>query len=419
MNWSRRAVTGGLVRPANARVSSAGHVAGVVVATLAVAIGLLALPACDKPRVVADPAGKGPPPVPVTVALASQKDTPVRIQAIARAEPYRTLTVRPQVGGQITTVHFDEGDDVQAGDLLYSLDARPYETALRQAEGVLAKDTALAQNAAIEAQWQTELHNRGSASQREYETALANLAALEGTVHADRAALENARLQLEYCAIRAPIDGRTGRHLVVVGSVVKPNDTDLVVLNQLTPIYVTFSVAEELLEQIRQYQAVKPLLVEAEIPQFIGPPERGELTFIDNQVDGTTAMITLKGTFANPRQRLWPGQSLNAILTLTTRPQAVVVPAQAVQIGQTGPFVYVVNADETVEARPVEPGVTLDGETVIEKGVAAGERLVTDGHLRLKPGAKIEIKKKAGATSAPGGATSKPASGPTSQEGRR
>ncbi len=440
MNWPVWAAAGGIARPARAGARVAGRCGSV--AALAAVIGLLMLSACDKPRAAAGPISKGPAAVPVIVATAVQRDMPVQIKAIARAEPYRTLTVRPQVAGQITDVHFEDGDYIHAKDLLYSLDTRPYEAALRQAQGVLAKDQALVQDAGIEAQRQTDLHDQGSASQREYETALANLAALEGTVRADQAAVDTAALQLEYCEIRAPIEGRAGCRLAVVGSVVKPDETDLVVLNQITPIYVTFSVAEEYLEQIRQQQmAQKTLPIEAEIPGFAGSPPQGELTFIDNQVDVTTAMITLKGTFPNRRQQLWPGQSLNAILTLKTVPQAVVVPSQAVQIGQTGPFVYVVKGNDTVEVRPVEAGAALDGETVIESGVAAGERLVTDGHLRLRPGAKIEIKPRAksetskemGTASTPSSSTSaatapasaapsdssRPASAPNYREGRR
>jgi multidrug efflux system membrane fusion protein len=265
---------------------------------------------------------------------------------------------------------------------------------------MLAKDTAMANDADREAKYQTDLYTRQVATQREYETALAAAASLAGQVQADQATVANARLQVEYCSIKAPFDARTGSRLVNVGAVLKANETDLVVVNQLSPIYVTFSVPERHLADIQKYRAAGTLRVEAEIPQSAGPPERGELTFLDNRVDATTGMILLKGTFANAERRLWPGQFVNAALALTTRAGAVVVPEQAVQIGQTGQFIYVVKVDRTVESRPVTTGPALDGRVVIERGVAAGETVVTDGQLRLVPGAKVEIKESP--ASAPG-----------------
>ena len=360
----------------------------------------LALPACTKSQAAGEGQRPAAAPVPVMAAVAVQEDVPVVIRAIARVEPYRTVTVRAQVAGQVTAVHFQEGDDVKAGDLLFSLDARPYEAALRQAEGMLAKDTAMANDADREAKYQTDLYTRQVATQREYETALAAAASLAGQVQADQATVANARLQVEYCSIKAPFDARTGSRLVNVGAVLKANETDLVVVNQLSPIYVTFSVPERHLADIQKYRAAGTLRVEAEIPQSAGPPERGELTFLDNRVDATTGMILLKGTFANAERRLWPGQFVNAALALTTRAGAVVVPEQAVQIGQTGQFIYVVKVDRTVESRPVTTGPALDGRVVIERGVAAGETVVTDGQLRLVPGAKVEIKESP--ASAPG-----------------
>jgi multidrug efflux system membrane fusion protein len=363
-------------------------------------LSALALPACTKSQAEGERQRPAAAPVPVTVAVAGQEDVPVEIRAIARVEPYRTVTVRAQVAAQVSAIHFQEGDDVKAGDLLFSLDARPFEAALRQAEGMLAKDTALANDAELEARNQTDLRNRGVATQREYETALAAAASLAGQVQADQATVANTRLQVEYCSIRAPFDARTGSRLVNIGAVLKANETDLVVVNQLSPIYVTLSVPERHLADIQKYRAGGTLAVEAEIPQSSGPPERGELTFLDNRVDATTGMILLKGTFANAERRLWPGQFVNAALALTTRVGAVVVPAQAVQTGQTGQFVYVVKEDRTVVSQPVTTGPTLDGRVVIEQGVAAGETVVTNGQLRLVPGAKVEIKESP--ASAPG-----------------
>ncbi len=363
-------------------------------------LGPLALPACTKSQAAAEGQRPAAPPVPVMVAVAVQEDVPVLIRAIARVEPYRTVTVRAQVAAQVSAIHFQEGDDVKAGDLLFSLDARPYEAALRQAEGMLAKDTALANDAELDAQYQTDLHNRGVATQREYETALAAAASLAGQVQADQATVANARLQVEYCSIKAPFDARTGSRLVNVGAVLKANETDLVVVNQLSPIYVTFSVPERHLADIQKYRAAGTLAVETQIPQSSEPPEHGELTFLDNRVDTTTGMILLKGTFVNADRRLWPGQFVSVALALTTRAGAVLVPTQAVQTGQTGQFVYVVKADRSVELRPVTTGPALDGRIVIEQGVAAGETVVTNGQLRLVPGAKVEIKESP--ASAPG-----------------
>ncbi len=330
--------------------------------------------------------------VPVTVATAELRDVPVQVRNIARAEPYLTVTVKPQVSGQISNIHFKEGQHVTEGEILVSIDARPFEAALQQAEAVLAKEEALAVDAEAQAKWQTELHGRGDAAQREYETAVAQAAALRAAVQADRAAVAKARLDLEYCFIRAPISGQTGARLADAGNVVKANETALVVLNQVSPLYVTFSVPEGLLGGIRMHQAAGALPVAVEFPSAAEPAEPAELTFINNQVDTTTGMIVLKATCPNQEHRLWPGQFLQAVLTLATLQDAVVVPARAVQIGQRGQFVYVVKDDATVEARAVETGVAAGEQVVIETGVAAGERVVTDGQLRLTPGASVQIR---------------------------
>jgi multidrug efflux system membrane fusion protein len=331
-------------------------------------------------------------PVPVKVAAAVRRDMPVQIRAIARVEAYATVTVKPQIAGQLVAVHFTEGQDVKAGDLLFDIDPQPFQVALRQAEAMLAKDIAMAQDAEAEAKWRAELLQQDAGTQREAETSRATAESLKAAVEADRAAVANARINLEYCSIRAPIDGPTGVLLADRGNVVKANEAALVVINQVQPIYVTFSVPEHYLARIKQYQAAGPLPVAVNIPQDDGPAERGTLSFVDNKVDDTTGMITLKATFANQTRRLWPGQFVNAVLTLTTQPDAVVVPAAAVQTGQTGPFVFVVNDDLRVESRPVVTGLTLDDQAVIERGINAGERVVTDGQLRLAPGAKVDVK---------------------------
>jgi multidrug efflux system membrane fusion protein len=361
---------------------------------------VLALGACSKTGTGADPPkGPGAAAAPVRVGKAVQEDVPVQIRAIARVEAYSTVTVRARVPGQIMSQHFADGEDVQAGAELFSIDPRPYEAALGQAEGTLARDIALAKDAAEEAAWQNSLLRQQVAAQREYDRAQAAADAAQAAVRAEQAAVEQARLNLEYCSVQSLLDGRAGAALAKVGNVVKADDTPLVVLNQINPIYVTFAVPEQNLARIKKYQATGALAVEAVIPQDEGPAEHGELTFVDNQVDRTTGMILLKGTFSNAKRRLWPGQFVNVTLSLTTEAGAIVVPSQAVQTGQSGQYVFVVKEDQTVEMRPVTVGLVLDNRTVIQSGVAAGETVVTDGQLRLVPGAKVSIKE--GPTSAP------------------
>jgi multidrug efflux system membrane fusion protein len=220
------------------------------------------------------------------------------------------------------------------------------------------------------------------------------VATAEATIQADRAAVERVRLQLEYSTIRSPIDGRTGSLMVHEGNLVKANDKDsvLVVINQLTPIYVTFAVPEQELPAVQRHLAAGQLSVEAAIPQSAEPPEQGVLSFVDNTVDRATGTIRLKATFANPDRRLWPGQFVNVVLTLAAQPDAIVVPSQAVQTGQNGTYVYVVRADRTAEVRPVVVARQREGEAVIQQGLQPGETVVTDGQLRLTSGSQVEVK---------------------------
>jgi multidrug efflux system membrane fusion protein len=300
------------------------------------------------------------------------------------------------------------------------IDTRPFEADLKQAEANLTRDVAQAQqaeanlardrvqanNAAVEARRREGLFQRGLISQEEYDQARANTKALQeavradqaavesaqAAIHADQAAVESAKIQLAYCSIRSPIDGRTGSLMVHRGSIVKANDVTLVVINQLTPIYVGFPVPEQALPEVRRYMAAGTLPVKAIIPDETQPPEQGVLTFVDNAVDPTTGTIRLKGTFRNNDRRLWPGQFVNVVLTLTTQPNAIVVPSQAVQAGQEGQYVFVVKPDLTAQFRPVVVARTVDGETLIEQGLTPGESVVTDGQVRLTQGVKVEVK---------------------------
>jgi multidrug efflux system membrane fusion protein len=360
-----------------------------LLATFSSLIFLVLLSACSgKP---APP----PPRLPVTVTegMVVQKTVPVQIRAIGNVEAYSTISVKSQIGGILTIVHFREGQDVGKGALLFTIDPRSYEAAVKQAEANLAKDNAQLDNAREEVRRYGELVKKGYVAQEQYDQIRTNSAALEATVNADKAQVENARLQLKYCYIYSPITGRTGNLMANQGNLIKANaDTAMVVVNQIQPIYVTFSVPEQYLNEIKKYMAAGKLTVDAFISKGDTKPEHGVLTFVDNAVDMTTGTIKLKGTFVNKDKRLWPGQFVDVFLTLTSQPNAIVVPSQAIQVGQSGTYVFVIKNDLTVESRPVVVDRSLDGESVIAKGLQPGEKVVTDGQLRLVPGAKVEIK---------------------------
>ena len=331
-------------------------------------------------------------PIPVTVSTSTQKTVPVQLRAIGNVQAYATVIVKSKVGGEIVRVHFIEGQDVKKGELLFTIDPRPYEAALKQAEANLERDLARAKNAQEDARRYEFLIQKGVVARQQYEKFRTDADALEATVLADRAAVENAKIQLGYCFIHSPIDGRTGSLIVQQGNIIKAEDINLLVINQVIPIDVTFSVPEQFLPEIKKYMATGKLLVEALIPMNEERPEKGVITFIDNTVDSNTGTIRLKGTFTNHGKKLWPGQFVNVALTLTTEPNAIVVPSQTIQTGQEGQYVFVVKSDLTVESRSVVAGRTVNNETVIEKGLQVNERVVTDGQLRLYPGAKVEIK---------------------------
>jgi len=333
------------------------------------------------------------PPVPVAVGAVTQKAVPVQIAVIGNVEPSSTVAVKAQVGGTLTRVHFTEGQDVMKGDLLFTIDPRPYEAALRQAEANLARSTAQFDNARAEEKRYAELVKKGYVSQTQYEQVRTNAAALEATVFADKALVENAKLNLSYCTIRSPFTGRTGSLLVYEGNLIKANaDTPMVTINQIQPVNVSFAVPEDNLPEIKSYMAGGALKVEAFLSKGDKNPAEGRLAFIENIVDTATGTIKLKGAFDNGDRRLWPGQFVFVVLTLTVQNNAVVVPAQAVQTGQQGSFVFIVKDDLTVEVRPVVISRTSGQESVIEKGLMPGDNVVTDGQVRLMPGAKVEIK---------------------------
>lgn len=318
---------------------------------------------------------------------------PLDVTVVGSVEAFSTVAVRAQVTGELHQVNFKQGDDVQAGQVLFTLDRRPLEAALRQAEANLARDTAQAANAKVIAQRMEDLVERGVGTREQRDTARTTAAALDAVVGANRAAVENAKVQLQYATIRAPISGRTGALMVHAGNLVRANDQmPLVVINQVSPIYVSFGVPEALLPDLRRYMAMRELDVEALPPNEEVTPAHGRITFVDNQVDQTTGTIRIKATFPNSNRRLWPGQFVNVRVRLSTDPRAIVVPSVAVQTGPDGQYVYVVKGDQTVELRPVEVARTAGRETVLRQGVTAGETVVIDGQLRLVPGSRITVK---------------------------
>ncbi|MGA2986112.1 MAG: efflux RND transporter periplasmic adaptor subunit [Terriglobia bacterium] len=331
--------------------------------------------------------------VPVTVAKATVKSVPLQVEAIGNVEAYSNVSVRTQMAGEIERAYFTQGQDVKKGELLFTLDRRPFETTLNQLDANLARDQAQLANARAQADRNEKLFQAGIISKDQYDTFRTTAQAQEATVRGGQAAIENAKVNLSYCSIYSPIDGRTGSYQVYPGNIAKVNDTVLVVINQIHPIYVTYAVPEQSLGEVKEYQARGPLAVEARIPNDPGPPALGQLTFIDNAVDIPTGTIKMRGTFPNSDSRLWPGQFINVVMRLSLQPNATVVPSQAVQTGQVGKYLFVVKADFTADLRPVVVGETVEGETVIQKGVAPGETVVTDGQLLLAPGSKVEIKK--------------------------
>ena len=349
----------------------------------------------------------GMPPAPVTAADSVQKDVPIVLTAIGTVEPYTSVNIKPLVGGEITRVAIKEGQDVRKGDVLFVIDPRPYEAALAQAQGILARDKAQLVSADAQAKRYAELVKKDYVTQQQYDDAVASAGALKASVQADEATVQTARLNLNYCTVRAPVPGRTSNLLIQIGNVVKANDAPVLVLNQITPIYVNFSVPESYLPEIRRQQESGPLKVSASLPGG-GPSYDGELTLINNAVDTSTGMILLKATFPNEDKALWPGSFVQVSLTLGIQKGAVVVPEKAVQEGQQGTYLFVVKPDQTVEMRPVTVGQRRNDEAIIEKGLQAGEEVVTDGQLRLFPGAKVEIKSGAAPTQ---GAGSSPAPG--------
>lgn len=392
-------------------------------------------------------------PVPVVATTAMRKTVPLLVQTTGTAQAYSTVSVKSQIAGMLTAVYFREGQDVHKGELLFKIDSRPLQAALdqaianrakavsqvnqaraeikqaqaqvNQAQADVGKDLAQAKNADVQAQRYTSLVNQGAVSREQadqfrttadaqravvtasrsnvgnaqaaVESAKANLQNAQAAVSAADAEVDSAKVQLSYASIYAPSDGRLGKLNVNQGNLVKENDTTpLVVISQVRPIYVEFSIPQRLLPELKRYQAQGRLQVEAKPPQSSGQPALGELVFVDSSVDTTTGTIKLKASFPNVNGGLTPGQFVNVVLKLTEEPNAIVVPAPAVQAGQTGSFVYVIKTDKTVEMRPVTVGQTVNNQAVIKTGLRPGDRVVVDGQFNLAPGAVVQEKKARG-----------------------
>jgi len=338
-----------------------------------------------------------PAPAQLVVAdVAAQSSMPILVTAIGTVQSIATVMIKSRVDGEIAKVHFEEGQEVKEGDILFTLDDRGVRAQLQQAEANLERDRAQLERYRQEVTRQTELAHRGVASPQKLEDVTTSVAVSEATVRASEATVENARVNLNYTAIRAPITGRTGSVMLKRGNVVKAVDTaaaalPLVTITQLRPIYVAFTVPERYLTDLRAAMAEGPVPAVVTVPNQSGAPTTGTLTFIDNQVDAATGTISLKARFSNDDERLWPGQFVNVTLTLGVQADAVVVPGAAIQVGPNGPYVFVIRQDSTVELRLVKPDRVVGDKTVVAGGIAAGERVVVDGQLRLGNGTRVTV----------------------------
>ena len=336
--------------------------------------------------------GPGEAAIPVTAAPAVVQPVPMEISTFGTVEPDASVNLKSQVDGIITKVHFQKGQQVRKGDLLFTIDPRPFQAALAQAEANLARDTVLADNAQKDSQRAEALFQKGISSEEELDKARASAASLAATVRADAALVNRAKLDLEHCSITSPIDGRIGNVLSDEGNLVKANDIPLAVVNRIRPVQVFFSIPQNDLPELKKYHAMSPLTVRAYPNNDRRDPELGRLVFIDNAIDPATGTVRLGAVFDNAQERLWPGQYVEVDLTLSMRNDAIVVPSAAVETGRDGKYVFVVRADGTAEVRPVTVAMTAGRLCVIDSGLSAGERVVTSGQFRLSPGARVEVK---------------------------
>jgi multidrug efflux system membrane fusion protein len=341
-------------------------------------------------------APKGPPAVPVTVAVVTQETIPVRLRAIGNVEAYSTVALKARVDGQIVEVNFKEGAPVRKGEVLFRIDARPFQAALRQAEANALRDAAARDQARSQERRYQDLLEKNFVSKEAYAQIRTNAETAAAVARASQAALENARLNVEYCTIRSPLDGFVGKVLLQAGNLVKANDVNpLVVINQVRPIYVNFAVPEQILGEVRKRMATGSLEVEVLPVDATQTRPAGRLIFVDNAVDPSTGTIRLRAQFDNADAALWPGQFVNVSVRLFDETDALVVPAEAVQTGPGGQYVYVIAKDSTAELRRIRVKRTEGERAVVDEGLVPGERVVTRGQLRLGPKVRVQIAKQA------------------------
>jgi membrane fusion protein, multidrug efflux system len=341
----------------------------------------------------AEPPVAAAPAVPVIVAAVERKSMPVRVEAIGAVQPIASVAVKSRVDGQIAEVKISDGQSVKAGDVLFILDTRAAEAQAKQAEATLTKDRTQLANAKRDVERFRPLTQKEFVSRQQFDLVETTANALEATVLADEATVENFKVQLTYYTIRSPIDGRVGMIALKTGNAVKANDTIfLVTINQIKPIYVNYAVPQRELAGIRAAIRGGRVPVDVAAPGDPGGRISGRVEFIDNQIDATTGTIALRAVFDNTDERLWPGEFVNVAMTLREEPDAIVVPGAAVQVGQDGSYVFVVKPDNTVEQRPVTVDRTVDNQSVVSKGLAEGDRVVVDGQLRLNNGSRVDIR---------------------------
>ena len=356
-------------------------------------------------------AGRGA--TPVLVAQVTQKTVPINVTAIGTVAAYSTVSIKAQVSGTLMEAHFQEGDFVKKGQLLLTIDPRPYQASLAQAQAALARDKAVAANNRAQAKRYDQLLQAGVIAAQQAESFSSTADASDAVVSADEAAIQTAQINLEYCKIYSPIEGRTGLLMVKPGNLIRVADVSILDINQLNPIMVDFTLPQQYLADVKKYMAKGPLSVTASVPNDTGSPEQGTLTFIDNTVDSTTGTIHMRATFANRQNHLWPGVYVNVVLGLSKQADATVVPVQSVVQSQNGPLVFVVKADHTVEARAVSSSRTIEDEAVVEKGLSVDETIVVDGQALLVNGAAVTIKNNSGASGDPGARGSRGAAAPS------
>lgn len=363
-----------------------------ILPAVSISLLLVVLAGCAK-QAVPHGRGRGDSAVPVLVTKVTREAVPVELHAIGTGQAYKTVSVESEVAGIVKEVHYRPGQFVEKGALLVRLDDRPFQAALAQAQAALARDQAQAQLQQTNLKRYDQLLKAGIVPQEQYDQYLATSTAAQATVRADEAAIQTAKIDLSYCSIYAPISGVVGAQLVYPGATVKAHDLPvLAVINQVSPIYVTFSVPQQYLEEIKGFMARSRLPVQA-IPPGGSKPEGGYLTFVNNAIDTNTGTIQLMGTFPNGDHRLWPGQFSNVVLRLAEKQNVLVVPSQTIQSGQEGDYVYIVKADKTAAVRQVKVGQTVNNVTEVLQGLSAGETVVTDGQLRLAPGVKVYFAK--------------------------